>query len=158
MMAQESGKTAAGPSVRFPPPLVFLGFVLLGPLIEHFVTVPPLAGWWQLGATLIVLGVVPLAMAQGLFRKTGENPVPWTATGEIIDSGIYGVTRNPMYLGMTIISLGLAVVLHSWLALLLLPIAVSVIDTQVIASEEPYLAGKFGAPYRAYMARVPRCL
>lgn len=142
--------------VRFPPPFVFLGFLLLGPLIERFVAVPPMAIPWPIGAAIVAAGIAPIAVAMGVFRKAGQDPAPWTPSGSVIDTGIYAHTRNPMYLGMALIHLGLAIVLQSWVALALLPVAIIVIRTQVIAREERYLEGKFGAAYTDYKLRVRR--
>lgn len=153
-MARE--KDQAG--VRFPPPLVFLGFLLLGPLIERFVQVPRLDVPWPIGAAIAAAGVALVIVALGPFWKTGQDPAPWTPSGSVIDTGIYAHSRNPMYLGMALIHLGLAIVLHSWTALLLLPVAILVIRTQVIAREERYLEGKFGAAYTDYKRRVRRWL
>jgi hypothetical protein len=74
----------------------------------------------------------------------------------IIDTGIYARTRNPMYLGMAVAYPGIAILLHSMPSLLLLPVAIILVRTQVIAREERYLEAKFGAPYMAYKARVGR--
>lgn len=147
---------ARAPAVRFPPPLVFLGFVLLGPLIERFVALPRLALPWPLGLLLIAPGIALIAVAVGLFRKHGEDPQPWTPTTEVIQTGVYAWTRNPMYLGMALIAAGLAIILHSAVALALVPVAMIVIQTLVIAREEAFLASVFGAPYAAYRRKVRR--
>ena len=144
--------------VGFPPPLVFLGFVLLGPLIERFVPLPRLALPWLVGAAVMLAGVALLAAAQRLFFRRGENPAPWTPTGAIVDAGLYAHTRNPMYLAMTIIAIGLSLLLESWLSLALTAVAVIVIRTQVIAREERYLRATFGAAYSDYCRRVRRWL
>ncbi len=144
------------PAVRFPPPLVFLGFLLLGPALQLVVRLPGLGVPWPAAAIITVAGLAIIAAAEQRFRKTGENPIPWTGTATVIETGIYRVTRNPMYLGMAIMQAGLALWLGSLWALLLVPVSVAIVQTQVIAREEAYLAATFGAGYAAYCQRVRR--
>jgi protein-S-isoprenylcysteine O-methyltransferase Ste14 len=147
------------PIVRFPPPLVFLGFVLLGPVIDR------LAGWGALpggqlrlmvGGLLLIGGLALALSAIGLFRRAGENPEPWTGTEVLVTSGIYRFTRNPMYLGMALAHLALALLIGSIGALVTLPLAVLVIDRFVIPAEEAYLTRALGDKYTAFRARVRR--
>jgi protein-S-isoprenylcysteine O-methyltransferase Ste14 len=145
-----------GAGVMFPPPLIFIGLALAGPGIDRLLGLPPLPipGW--LGMIFLIPGLSLIGIAIGLFRRRGENPVPSTPTDGIIDTGIYARTRNPMYLGMAVAYPGIAILLHSMPSLLLLPVAIILVRTQVIAREERYLEAKFGAPYMAYKARVGR--
>ncbi|TJW95650.1 MAG: isoprenylcysteine carboxylmethyltransferase family protein [Mesorhizobium sp.] len=76
----------------------------------------------------------------------------------MVTSGVYRVTRNPMYVGMAPVYAALALALGSLIALILLPAAVLVIHRRVILREEQYLEGKFGSEYRAYKVRVRRWL
>lgn len=145
-----------GAAVSFPPPFVFIGLLLTGPLVERFVTVPPLGLSWPLGAAIAIAGLALIGAAIGLFRQRGENPEPWTPTNGIVDTGLYAYTRNPMYLGMALAHLGLAIVFSSLVSLVLLPVAILIIQTQAIAREERYLEAKFGAAYRDYKTRVRR--
>jgi protein-S-isoprenylcysteine O-methyltransferase Ste14 len=149
------------PAVRFPPPLVFLGFVLAGPLIDRIAGLPALPGAsarLTAGVVILLGGLTVIAMAIGLFRQAGENPKPWTDTSTLVTSGIYKRTRNPMYLGMAIGHLGLALLLASGGALLTLPAAMLVIQLAVIPQEEAYLGRALGADYQAYQQRVRRWL
>ncbi|OYX40080.1 MULTISPECIES: isoprenylcysteine carboxylmethyltransferase family protein [unclassified Sphingomonas] len=147
-----------GAGVMFPPPLVFLGVALIGPVIDRLLGLPPLPipGW--LSVIFLLPGFILIGIAIGLFRQRGENPVPSTPTAGVIDTGIYARTRNPMYLGMAIAYPGVAILLQSMPSLLLLPVAIIMINTQVIAREERYLEAKFGAAFVAYKARVRRWL
>jgi protein-S-isoprenylcysteine O-methyltransferase Ste14 len=148
--------------IRFPPPFIYLGLLLVGIGAEWFV---PLRSF-GLGRTVLiaaglalVLGGIALAMAAiGLFRRAGEQPEPWTTTHTIVTDGIYRFTRNPMYLGMALLYSGLALIADSPVALILLPLVLVIVQTQVIAREERYLAAKFGEPYLAYKRRVRRWL
>ena len=73
-------------------------------------------------------------------------------------TGIYARTRNPIYVGDAVIYLGIAVATGSWLALLVLPALIAVMNRFVIAREERYLTERFGTAYTAYAARVRRWL
>ncbi len=157
-MSDTDGQTRDAAPIRFPPPLIFLGFLLLGPLIDRWLELPPWPMPWWIGALVAVAGLILIGAAIGLFRSAGEDPQPWTATGRVIDTGLYARTRNPMYLGMAITMLGLALAFHSVMGILLTPVAMMMVGTTVIAREEAYLEGKFGQPYRDYLATVRRWL
>lgn len=152
-------ETSDRPAVRFPPPLVYLGFLLLGPPLDRafgWAALPGGDARLTIGALLFVAGLLLVASAVGLFRRAGENPQPWTGTHNLVTGGIYRHTRNPMYLGMALAHLGIALMLGSIGALLTLPLAVLAIDRFVIRAEEAYLSGQLGDGYRAYCAKVRR--
>ncbi|MFP5353383.1 MAG: methyltransferase family protein, partial [Actinomycetota bacterium] len=94
------------------------------------------------------------AAATFIRKKTGV--APWTPATTLVTEGVYRVTRNPMYLGMTLLYLGLALGLGLMWALALLPVVVAIVDRFVIRREEAYLDRKFGAAYRDYRASVRR--
>jgi protein-S-isoprenylcysteine O-methyltransferase Ste14 len=146
--------------VRFPPPLVYLGFLLIGLGAERWVPLrtlglDPIARLGG-GALLAAAGLAVGMAAIGLFKRAGTPPPPWEPTTGIVTTGIYARTRNPMYIGMALIHAGLAVALDGPIALILLAVVMVVIRYGVIAREEAYLEGKFGKAYLAYKARVRR--
>jgi protein-S-isoprenylcysteine O-methyltransferase Ste14 len=143
-------------AVRFPPPLIFLGFLLLGFLVDRLLDLPPLPLPWWIGALIALAGAALEVVAFGLLRGVGEDPKPWVTTNQIVQSGIYARTRNPMYLGMATIQFGLALAFGTVTGALFTFVACGVVGATVIAREEAYLTAKFGAPYRAYMAKVRR--
>lgn len=152
-------KDVAG--IPLPPPLVYLGLLLLGLAAGGWLDLPgfgigPLHRY--IGATLVVLGAAILVAAVSGFRRAGTNPEPWKPTTAIVATGLYRYTRNPMYLAMAMIHAGIALMCDSPAALLALPIALIVIQSQVIVREERYLEAKFGEGYRHYKARVRRWL
>ncbi|MDQ4421311.1 isoprenylcysteine carboxylmethyltransferase family protein [Sphingobium sp. DEHP117] len=145
--------------VTFPPPFVYLGFLMIGLAADRAIGqplgLPPLTRG-VLAIALIVPGAGLLLAASGLFRRAGTDVKPWKTATALVDSGVYRFTRNPMYLGMALLYAGLGFAFASAGALLLLPVVIIVIQTQVIAREERYLETKFGDAYRAYRQRVRR--
>jgi protein-S-isoprenylcysteine O-methyltransferase Ste14 len=150
------------PGLRFPPPFIYLGVLLFGLAAERFATLRSFGIDWRLlaamGAPLFVAGGAIMLAAAGLFRRLGTNIPPSQPTTLIATTGPYRWTRNPMYLGMALIYAGLAIGFDGPIAFALLPLALLVIQTQVIAREERYLAAKFGGDYRRYKAEVRRWL
>ncbi|PPJ49155.1 isoprenylcysteine carboxylmethyltransferase family protein [Rhizobium sp. KAs_5_22] len=148
--------------VRFPPPLIYLGALLLGLLAERFVSLRSFGIDWRLltttGVLLFVAGVAMMLAAAGLFRRLGTNAPPTQPTTLIVKTGPYRWTRNPMYLAMALIYAGLAIGFDGPIALTLLPLVLIIIQTQVIAREERYLEAKFGDEYRRYKVEVRRWL
>jgi protein-S-isoprenylcysteine O-methyltransferase Ste14 len=160
-MTALSSEICDHPEVIAPPPLVFAGFLAAGVLADRYVSgwsLPLPALLTQAAGLLGGAGIVFLAGALGLFRRAGTRPEPWQPTAAIVTSGVYRMTRNPMYVGMALVYAAVALALGSPLALALLPATVLVIHRGVILREERYLERKFGDEYRAYKAHVRRWL
>jgi protein-S-isoprenylcysteine O-methyltransferase Ste14 len=151
-----------GADVHFPPPLVFLAGILVGVILRSvaFPLRVPIARTITItgGVLIIALGIALVGSARLWHARTGQSPIPWKPTPALIFQGPYRFTRNPMYVGLTIIQLGLGVALNNlWIALFALP-ALLVVHFMAVLPEETYLAGKFGDPYRAYLRQVRRYL
>jgi len=151
-----------GAAVRLPPPLVYVGAICAGVLLHTFVFALPivLPLWFRIG-TAVVLGALGLASTGGagrLFKRTGQDPKPWKATPEIIAHGVYGLTRNPMYLGMAFLQTAIGIGLANGWILLLVPFVLAIVYVTAIRHEEAYLEHKFGETYARYKASVRRWL
>jgi protein-S-isoprenylcysteine O-methyltransferase Ste14 len=151
-----------GARVIVPPPLVFLVAVIVGVLEDRF-----FVRWSVPGgvAVRIALAALPIggALALGLpavrgFRKTGQDPKPWEPTPELIFDGPYRFTRNPMYVAMTLLTIGLGSAFGTLWTLPLAFAALGAVHLLAVRPEERYLAAKFGEPYLQYQARVRRYL
>jgi protein-S-isoprenylcysteine O-methyltransferase Ste14 len=152
-----------GPNVRFPPPALFLGWFLIGlalnawvrPLsLVHGGATPPalrLTGW-----TLAVLGVALAWWGSETFRRAKTPVYPAFPATRIVTNGPYRFTRNPMYVGLTLLYAGVSLVLNQEWPLLLLPIVLILLHKQVIEREERYLSEAFAEEYGAYRKRVRR--
>jgi protein-S-isoprenylcysteine O-methyltransferase Ste14 len=77
---------------------------------------------------------------------------------DLVTDGIYGHTRNPMYVGNLLILAGIAIASNSWICLLVSLAVFTFVYVAIVAAEEHYLLGKFGPAYGAYCADVPRWL
>ncbi|MFO1494987.1 MAG: isoprenylcysteine carboxylmethyltransferase family protein [Lysobacterales bacterium] len=106
---------------------------------------------WLAGLGVALSGVLAFRRAQ-----TTVDPTRPERAGRIVSSGIYRWTRNPMYLGMTLVLLAWALWLGAPAAAGLLPVFVLWISRWQIVPEERALAARFGSEYRAYCARVRR--
>lgn len=147
--------------VRVLPPLLFLGSIGLGVLAQLAL---PLGFASQsglrvaLGLAVVALGVAALAWTLVWMRRTHQDPDPREPSPELIVGGPFRWSRNPIYVGMTLIQIGVGIALgNAWLLLLLVP-TVAVLQREVIAKEEAYLTRKFGDAYVAYQRSVRRWL
>ena len=88
--------------------------------------------------------------------KHREHPNPYKPTSAIVTSGIYGVTRNPIYVGFHFVVLAVAVgANNAWLFLAAVVLFI-LLWFGVVRPEERYLSGKFGAEYDDYRRKVRR--
>ena len=149
-----------GAAVRFPPPLVYLLAVLAGGVLHVFVAPLPIALPWPLRIGLALasagLGFALVAAAIGLFRRTGQDPKPWESTPEIISTGIYRYTRNPMYVGMAAVQTGIGIGWGNGWILAFVPLVLVIVYAIAVRHEEAYLTRKFGETYTSYKASVRR--
>ena len=161
-MSQEVKSASDVAGVIAPPPLIYLGFLLIGFGLQTLWPAPMVTTSWVLrvgiGVSLGLLGILFSASGVGEFRKAQTNVNPMRPALAIVTDGPYRLTRNPMYLGLTLLYGGIAFGFNSgWMLGLLVPILV-VMHYGVIAREEAYLERKFGEPYREYRKQVRRWL
>lgn len=150
------------PNIRFPPPLIYLGALLIGIFGGQSLGLPalelPSGVRTAVVGFLLLAGLIVNLAGAGTFLRARTAIIPFRPASRLVKSGIYRRTRNPMYLGMAFLYAGLAILFDSSLALLLLPLVLLVIQTQVIAREEAYLERAFGDEFRSYKQRVRRWL
>ena len=144
------------PRIFLPPPLIFGALLASGLLLDSDPL--PLGPVSIGGMVLAGGGVVLIGIALGLFRSSRTRPEPWQPASSLVDRGLYRFTRNPMYLGMAMLSLGIAIAFASLPGAFLALTALLIIDRAVVTREETYLKRRFGQDYIAYMARVRRWL
>ena len=142
------------------PPLIALASLGLAYAVHLAVPTPRLAPppWNVAGLAVVAAGLALVAAAVGRFRARGTTWHPWQVPAAMVREGPYRFTRNPMYLGLTLVVLGLAVLVGTLAMFLAPPLFVLAIGRWVIPWEEQALEGAFGDAYRAYRAKVRRWL
>ena len=141
------------------PPTYFLGTIVLMIFlhfllpIRYFLTFP----WCLLGLIPIVIGIALNLSANHAFKKHHTTVKPFESSHTLVTHGVFRITRNPMYLGMTIITLGVALLLGSLTPLgIIVPVFAILLDRVFIVSEEKMLGDTFGDQFQEYQDRVCR--
>lgn len=145
---------------KIPPPIVALCIAVLIWLVARSAVALPLAipGLRTVAIAVIIFGVVIDLTAVIAFvrARTTVNPLNPKASSYIVRTGLYRLSRNPMYLGMLISLSGWVLWVNSLTALLLLPLFVLFITRFQIMPEERFLLEKFGDDFAQYMSEVRR--
>jgi protein-S-isoprenylcysteine O-methyltransferase Ste14 len=146
--------------VAVPPPLLYAIPLAAGLLLHraHPIVLMPRGVAVPLGLLLVALGLGLGGFAMASFLRARTSPIPVKPTTAIVETGPYRLTRNPMYVGLAALYLGITLWVDSLWPILFLPVVLFTIQRFVIAREERYLEGKFGDQYRGYKARVRRWL
>lgn len=155
-------KDEKGAAVSFPPPLIYVLFICLGASVNYFI---PLAFWPMsmpvfatkaLALIALLVGML-LALSAVLKLHLARTSIePWKPTTDIVDTGIFQYTRNPIYLSFNFLGVAIAGYFNNlWIFFSLMP-ATLLIAKCVIAKEEAYLKRKFGSQYLDYCEKVGR--
>jgi protein-S-isoprenylcysteine O-methyltransferase Ste14 len=157
-MAKEQDRPDISPMVH--PPLVAVLYIVFAYLLGYFIPLPfALAPTWQyFGLALAFVGCLSGIGAFVEFRKARTTLDPHGSTRQLVTSGVYRFTRNPIYLGFLLMVIGLP--LNSGLiwGLVLAPFYMLTMARLVIGREEAYLEKKFRNQYTNYTSRVRRWL
>jgi protein-S-isoprenylcysteine O-methyltransferase Ste14 len=116
------------------------------------------APWKYLGYVPLTLGAVMAITAARAFRRAGTPLIPFELSTTLVTGGWFRVTRNPMYLGLTLILFGVALIDGTLGAFLPLPVFAGILHLRFIRAEERFLEEIFGEQYRVYRTRVRRWL
>ena len=141
-----------------PPPLIYLGPLVLGLLLNRRFPVlflprriAHIVGWPLVGGGMLLAGWFFRTM------KRADTPIdPREPVSRLVTAGPFRYTRNPAYLAMTMIYGGITSLANALPSILFLPAVLLVMRRGVIEREERYLEGKFGEEYLRYKARVRR--
>ena len=153
-----TGDNGDYPRVIARPPLLYLGALLLGLLLNYLWPARIVSeGVRYPGVVAVIVpGVLVIAAAMREFRLAGTNVETYRPATALVTGGPYRFSRNPIYLGLALIYAGIGLAANSlWTMVLLIPL-LAIIRYGVIAREEAYLERKFGEKYVHYKASVRR--
>lgn len=155
-MAKELDRPNISPMVH--PPIVALMFIVMAYFLGRFIPLPfiPSMMWRNVGLLLTFIGFLLGIGAFIEFRRARTSLDPHGSAKQVVTSGIYRFTRNPIYLGFLLMVIGLP--LNSGLiwGIIMAPLYMIVMTRLVIEREESYLEKKFKGQYTSYKSRVRR--
>ena len=148
------------PSPRFYPPVLLLMAVVLMVVLHYVLPVARWLAWpWRaLGALPIAVAVLVGFWGAVQFRRHDTTIIPFEQSTALIAKGPYRYSRNPLYISMTLILVGLWILLGSLSPVVVVPLFVWWISSRFIANEERHLEAQFGRTYLEYKAKVRRWL
>lgn len=159
-MDKERELDSKGAAVKFPPPLITAAIILSGYGLNLLKPLPITASIYLLaiGCAVIIFALGIIAIAAISFFKARTHIEPWKPTSAIISSGIFRISRNPIYVGLCLSTVGAGLILNSWWVVLAVIPLIWLLYFLVIRLEEDYLRRKFGQEYEDYQQRVRRWL
>ncbi|MBK7408095.1 MAG: isoprenylcysteine carboxylmethyltransferase family protein [Saprospirales bacterium] len=148
------------PGVYFPPPIIYVLVFFISIFIQKKI---PLSGRFFeskaafiTGVILILTGLTIMAPALIKFFQTKNTLITVKPANSLQTSGIYSISRNPMYLGLLILYIGIGCFKGNVWSFMLVPVVILVITNFVIQNEEKYLERAFGVDYIEYRKKVRR--
>ena len=141
------------------PPVYFLGAMASMVALHLF----PLSRWltWPSSAFGIVImlgGLALIIFADAQFKHSGTTVKPFETSSALVTDGVFAYSRNPMYLGMIIVLIGLWICLGTVASILVVPVFAWLITERFIGVEEVLLRQQFGEVYDEYSSKTRRWL
>jgi protein-S-isoprenylcysteine O-methyltransferase Ste14 len=159
-MAKTKRPDIAG--VIAPPPLLALGAIIIGFLLDWLAPafiirlLVPSTIHVVFGLMLMAAGAACAVTGQAAFQRGGTNVNPYHPVLKLVTDDIFNYMRNPMYVGLMLISAGIGITFAAdWVLVMTVALAFA-LHFGVVQREERLLEAKFGEVYRQYKARVPR--
>lgn len=112
----------------------------------------------EIGGALVAIGVALMGVAAAQMVLHHTTFIPRRDPSDLVTSGVFALSRNPIYLGDALVLAGLSLYWHAPLGLLLVPLFMGFITRRYILGEEARIAAHFGESYAAYRARTRRWL
>lgn len=148
--------------LKIPPAIVTILFAATMWLIDHYLKVGRMSTEVSRWLTLIFMGAGGLLGLVGLVQfyrnSTSIDPHKPEKASALVTGGIYSISRNPMYVGLSLILIGYGCYLGNLLTLLVLPFFVGYMNHYQIIPEEQVMEEKFGDKYLSYKSKVRRWL
>jgi protein-S-isoprenylcysteine O-methyltransferase Ste14 len=150
------------PGIYVPPPIIYALTFLAAVFIQKKVPINDSLFHRQVtkivGVGLLIIALFFLLRSLIQFALSKNTLVTIMPTHSLQTNGIYNITRNPMYLGLAIVYLGISCLIGNWWNIILFPFLLLIIQQYMINREEKYLERRFGQVYLDYKSKVRRWL
>jgi len=154
--------TSDSPGVYIPPPLFYILIFLAAIFIQRKFPITDSFFHMQMaklvGTLFIVTALLFMATSLRKFIQSRNTLILFKPASSLQTKGVYGISRNPMYLGLGMLYLGLTCLIGNWWNILLLPFLFLILQEYIIKKEEKYLQRAFGEEYLLYSSKVRRWL
>ncbi len=139
-------------------PFVFLAFLIVGLILSAIFPIDllPIAPRLIIGVALVAIGLFIASRAFRVMVRARTPIDPFEPTSAIVSDGPYRFSRNPIYLALAVIYLGISLAANAIWAIVLWPVLLIAVTYLIIVREEKYLARKFGEVYTQYKSKVRR--
>jgi protein-S-isoprenylcysteine O-methyltransferase Ste14 len=155
-------KEKDSPGIFIPPPLFYVLVFLLAIFFQKKMPINDsffhLRFTKMLGGAFLILATLFLIRSLGQFLQSKNTVVTIKPASSLQTNGIYNITRNPMYVGLLIVYLGISCLIGNWWNIIFLPLLCLIIQQYIIRREEEYLERRFGREFLAYKSKVRRWL
>ena len=143
---------------KIPPPIIALLCIVINYLSTYLINPIKFPNIEIIGGLILFLGVATAVLAIILFKKekTTLNPMKPEETTTLITTGIFSITRNPMYLGLFFVTFSTVLFFGSWFGIIILMFFVWYITKFQIIPEEEAMEKLFGVKYDEYRQKVRR--
>ena len=160
-MAKQFDKSK-GPGVYIPPPLFYVFTFIAAIFIQKRIPIPATLFHTLvtkiIGVLFILTALFFLIKSLRQFFLTKNTVVLIKPASSLQTTGIYAITRNPMYVGLAILYLGITCFVGNWWNIILFPLLLLIVQEYIIKREENYLKHEFGQEYERYKSHVRRWL
>ena len=150
------------PGIYIPPPLFYVLIFLLALFIQKKAGINDSLFHLQItkwvGILFLITALFFLVSSLGKFFRSKNTLVLIKPASSLQTNGIYGISRNPMYVGLLFVYLGIACFIGNWWNIILFPLLLLIMQEYIIKREENYLVRAFGEKYLAYKSEVRRWL
>ena len=150
------------PGVYIPPPLFYVLIFLLASFVQKKIPIDDSLFHLQItkiiGILFLVISLFFLVTSLMKFFQSKNTLILIKPASSLQTNGIYSISRNPMYVGLVIVYLGITCLIGNWWNIILFPLLLLVIQEYIIKKEENYLERAFGEKYLDYKSRVRRWL
>jgi protein-S-isoprenylcysteine O-methyltransferase Ste14 len=150
------------PGVYIPPPLFYVLIFLAAVFAQKKVLINDSLFHLQItkmtGMLFLIISLLFLITSLKKFFQSKNTLILIKPASSLQTNGIYRISRNPMYVGLAVMYLGISCLIGNWWNIILFPILLLVIQEYIIKREEKYLERAFGQKYLDYKNRVRRWL